>query len=186
MAERPSRRVIVAEVAALAAAVPFAIVEGAEARWDPALLAGLLAAAVIGDLTARDTTASRIKVSSSFLAIVTATVLLGAAPAAIIAVVTILAGWLRFRYPAPALLINLVTFAWFPLLAGALFHATVDATGVGQSDTPYYLAVFGLYVVALAINFAFVGGYVSYVDRGRLSDRVRRVLVPLLPTELVC
>src|SRR4051794_6574848 len=143
MAERPSRRVIVAEVAALVAAVPVAIVEGADARWNPALLAVLLAAAVIGDLTARDTTASRIKVSSSFLAIVTAIVLLGATPAAIIAVVTILAGWLRFRYATTGLLINLVTFAWFPLLAGAVFHATVDAAGVGRSNTPYYLAVFG-------------------------------------------
>src|SRR3954449_11023910 len=118
MAERPSRRVIVAEVAALAAALPIAILEGVDACWDPALFAVLLAAAVIGDLTARDTPASRIKVSSSFLAIVTATVLLGPAPAAVIGAITIVAGWLRFRYPPTHLPINLLTFAWFPLLAG--------------------------------------------------------------------
>ncbi len=33
-------------------------------------------------------------------------------------VITILAGWVKHRYARQHLLINLVTYAWFPLIAG--------------------------------------------------------------------
>ena len=185
MSGRPTRAVIALELAALGAAVLVAALQNGEASWNLALLAVLLVAAVSGDLTARDTPASRVKISSSFLAIITATVLLGATPGAVIGVVTILAGWSRFRYERATLLINVVTFAWFPLLSGIGFDATLHATGISRMDEPFYLLVFGLFVVALAINFALIAGYFSYVERDRLSTKVRRVLIPVLPTELV-
>lgn len=185
MPNRPIHRVVWLEVAGLLAAVAVAVWLGGEANWELPLFAVLLVAAVIGDLTARDTAAARIKISSSFLAIVTATVLLGATPGALIGTVTILTGWLRFRYAATGLLNNLVTFAWFPILSGSAFHATVDATGINGSDGLFYLLVFGTFVLALAINFALVAGERSYVERDPLRNKVRRVLVPLLPTELV-
>ncbi len=185
MSGRPTRAVIALELAALGAAVPVAVLQDGEASWDLALLAVLLVAAVTGDLTARDTPASRVKISSSFLAIITATVLLGGTPGALVGVGTILAGWSRFRYEKATLLINLVTFAWFPLLSGIAFNATLDATGISHMDEPFYLLVFGLFVLALALNFTLIAGYFTYVERGRLADKVRRVLIPVLPTELV-
>ena len=45
-------------------------------------------------------------------------------------VITILAGWLKHRYSRQDLLINLVTYAWFPLIAGIVFHAVADANGI--------------------------------------------------------
>src|SRR5437763_182875 len=150
MPGRPTRAITALEFAALAAAAPVALIAAGDASWDLGPFVLLLAAAVIGDLTARDTPASRIKVSSSFLAIVTATVLLGATPAALIGTVTIVAGWLRFRYARTGLLINVVTFAWFPLVTGIAFHATVVATGLGRRDGPFYLLVFALFCLALA------------------------------------
>src|SRR3954454_16584097 len=132
MPNRPIRGIVCVEAVGLLAAACVAVWLGTDANWELPLFAVLLVAAVIGDLTARDTAAARIKISTSFLAIITATVLLGATPGAVIGTVTILAGWLRFRYAPASLLNNLVTFAWFPLLTGAAFDAAVDASGVGD------------------------------------------------------
>ena len=48
-------------------------------------------------------------------------VFLGGTPAAVIGVVTITVGWLRWRDNRHDLLINLVTYAWFPLVGGLAF-----------------------------------------------------------------
>ena len=184
MPGRPSKRVVTLELVALAAAVAVAFWNNGESNWDLPLLGILLATSVAGDLTAVDTPTSRVKISSSFLTIVTATVFLGATPAALIGVATIFAGWLRFRYAATILLINLVTFAWFPLLSGIAFHASLQEIGIAQTDSLFYLCVFGLFVIALAIDFIVIAGYFSYVEGTRLSAKARRALAPLLPSEL--
>jgi putative nucleotidyltransferase with HDIG domain len=181
---RPTRRVITFELAALAAAVVVAVSSNGGSNWDLALFAILLATSVIGDLTAVDTPFSRMSISSSFLTIVTATVFLGETPAALIGVTTIAAGWLRFRYAPTTLLINVVTYAWFPLLSGLAFDQTLQATGVGQADALFYLFVFGLFVAALAIDFILIAGYFSYVEGTSLWAKARRALSPLLPSEL--
>jgi len=184
MPGRPSRRVVTLELAALAAALVVAVWRNGDSNWDLALFAILLATSVIGDLTAVDTPTSRVKISSSFLTIVTATVFLGETPAALIGVVTIGAGWLRFRYAPTILLINVVTYAWFPLLSGIAFEASLQGAGVGQMDSLFYLFVFGLFVVALAIDFILIAGYFSYVEGTSLWTKARRALSPLLPSEL--
>ena len=56
----------------------------------------LLAFSVFSDLTAV-ATESKVKISGSFLALVLAMVFLGGTPAALIGVITILVGWLRWR-----------------------------------------------------------------------------------------
>lgn len=180
---RPTRRVIGLEFAALCAGGAVALAANDYSDWDPSLFFVLLALSVVSDLTALDTPTSRLKISSSFLAIVTAIVFLGPTPAAVIGVVTIAAGWIRFRYAGTILLINVVTFAWFPLLAGVPFHAPLRAADLGQS-AGFYLLIFGLFVVALVLNFALIAGYFSYVEANRLSEKVRRALLPLLPLEL--
>jgi len=184
MPNRPIRGVVCLEAVGLLAAACVAVLLGPGANWELPLFGVLLVASVIGDLTARDTAATRIKISSSFLAIVTATVLLGATPGALIGTVTILAGWLRFRYTGSALLNNLFTFAWFPILSGSAFHAAVDATGVDGGDGLFYLLVFGAFMLALAINFLLVVGERSYVERDALWNKVRLIFMPLLPTHL--
>jgi putative nucleotidyltransferase with HDIG domain len=184
MPGRPTQRVIALELAALAAAVAFAVWRNGEANWNLPLLLVLLAASIAGDLTAVDTPASRVKLSSSFLAIVTAIVFLGETPAALIGAATIIAGWVRFRYAGTTLLINVVTYAWFPLLSGLAFERSLTATGAGHMDGLFYLLVFGLFALALAIDFTAIAAYFCYVERSRFSAKVRRALVPLLPSEL--
>ncbi len=184
MPGRPSKRVITLELAALAAALVVAVLSNGDSNWGLGLFAILLATSVVGELTAVDTPASRMVISSSFLTIVTATVFLGETPAAVIGVVTMAAAWLRFRYGAATLLINLVTYAWFPLISGLAFSAVLQGAGIGQTDGLFYLCVFALFVVALAINFTLIAGYSSYVDGTSLWTAARRGLAPLLPSEL--
>jgi putative nucleotidyltransferase with HDIG domain len=180
---RPTKRVISLELTALFAAVVVAVAANDTSNWDLPLFFVLLALSVVSDLTALDTPTSRLKISSSFLAIVTAIVFLGPTPAAVIGVATIAAGWVRFRYPRTILLINVVTFAAFPLLAGIPFDAILRTADTGHS-AGFYALIFGLFVVALMVNFVLIAGYFSYVEADRFADKVRRALLPLLPLEL--
>jgi putative nucleotidyltransferase with HDIG domain len=185
MPGRPSRRVIAFELAALVVAVGIAIWRGGDhANWELAPLLFLLALSIVGDLTVVQTAASGMKTSSSFLAIVTAVVLLGETPAALIAIATILVGWVVSRYPAEDLLINLVTYAWFPLIGGIAFHESVAAVGAGPMEPMYYVLVFGLFIVGLAVSFTLIAGYSCYVEGSRFITKAQRALVPALPSEL--
>src|SRR5690349_8847931 len=110
MQDRPSRAVVAAEWLALACAVIAGALLAGDANWDFALLAILLATSVVSDLRAIRITQYDIVVSGSFLVIITAIVLLGAVPAALIAVITTLTSWASKRYPANDLLINVVVY----------------------------------------------------------------------------
>ena len=184
MNSRPSRWVIALEAIALAAAAVAVAWRFEAATWDLGLFAALLVLAIASDLLAIDSAASRVKISGSFLAIVTAIIFLGAAPAALLGVLALTAAWIRSRYAWQDLLINLVVFAWFPLAAGIAFHEAVAATGASDEDPLFYLLVVGLFVLALIIDFALVAAYSCYLERSRFRTKVRRVLVPVLPSEL--
>ena len=184
MTGRPTRTFIVLELCALALAVGVAALRSGDADWNLGLFVTLLVVSIAGDLTAVDTPTTKVKLSSSFLAIVVAIVFLGEAPAAVIGVITIAAGWLRTRYAAPDLLINLVTYAWFPLISGIAFHEVVEATGVVDNDPSFYLLILGLFVLALVIDFVAIAGYSSYVEGTKLGPKFKRALLPLLPSEL--
>ena len=113
-----------------------------------------------------------------------AAVFLGGVPAAVMGVVTILAGWIQDRYAADILLLNVVTYAWFPLIAGITFHAIADAVPVETGTGVFYLLIFGVFVLALLIDFALIAGYMCYSERSNFVAKVRRGLLPLLPSEL--
>ena len=185
MEGRPSKAVIAAEWLALASAVVVGALLAGDANWDPALFAILLATAVGSDLRAVRITANKIVVSGSFLVIITAIALLGAVPAALIAVVTTVTSWASSRYPATDLLINVAVYAWFPLITGFLFERAVDEFGVGPADTSYYLLVLALFLGALVIDFVTITAYTSYVERSSFRARIKTFLLPVLPSELV-
>ncbi len=177
--------VIGLELAALAAAVALGAWANRFSHWELPLLAVLSAAAVVGDLLAFDVPGQRVKASTSFLAIVTAAVFAGPTPAAILGAVTIVAAWVRSPRAPHYLLNNFLTYAWFPLISGLAFHAVETATGTTNADGVFYLLVFSMFVLAQVINFTMIAGYSCYVDGGRLTDKIRRVLIPVMPSELV-
>lgn len=179
-----SRKVIAAHLAALASAGALAALTAGSADWDPALLAVLLAFSVLSDLRGSSIGAAKIKISGSFLALVLAMVLLGGSPAALIGAATIGIGWFRTRERPHFLANNLAAYAWFPLLGGLLFDAVRDGAGLDRSDGYLYLLVMGVFMFALALNFALVAGYACLVERSSFIAKTRAALVPVLPSEL--
>jgi putative nucleotidyltransferase with HDIG domain len=184
MAARPTKPVIYAQFVALAAALAVAILSNSMSNWDLGLLGTLTAVSVISDLIAVRTRVRQVVVSASFLTIVICAVFLGGGPAALMGVITILAGWVKARYPRADLLINLVTYAWFPLITGIVFHAVSEAGSVATGSAAFYVLIAGVFVLGLAIDFALIAGYSCYEERSSFLTKIRRALLPLLPSEL--
>ncbi len=179
---RPTRLAITGLFAALAATVAVAVWRAPDANWDPALFGVLLAFSIFSYLTAVSTE-SKVKVSGTFLALVLAMVFLGGVPAALIGATAMGLGWLaRWRDEPHYLLNNVLTYAAFPLIGGIAFHAGVEALHLSASDPAFYLCVFGLFQLVLAINFAMIASYGCYVERMPFSAKLR-VLPPVLPSE---
>ncbi len=99
---------------AVAATAAVAAWQAPSANWDWVLFGTLLGFSVFSDIMSIETE-SRLKVSGSFLALVLAIVFLGGTPAALIGILTILVGWLRFREGLSDLLVNALTFMSIPL-----------------------------------------------------------------------
>ena len=126
MTERPTRLAIAIQLIALALVVVVAGAARRDGDWNLPLLGTLLVLGVASDLLRVEVRAYRIFVSASFLAIVLAAVFSGVTQAMLIGLLTILASWARERYQRDYLLINLVTYAVFPLVAGLVFEAVIE------------------------------------------------------------
>src|SRR3954467_10259978 len=179
--ERPTRSIIAIQAVALALVAAAAVWRGPACDWDLGLLVVLFTFAAFSDLTAI-TTNAQLKISGSFLALVIAMVFLGGTPAALIGVITILVGWFRWRDEPHYLVNNVLTYALFPLAGGFLFRIVTEATGITQDDASFYLLVFGLFQVSLALNFIFTAGYRAYAERVSFRSQLA-VLPPVLPSE---
>ncbi len=182
-ARRPGA-VATAHALALASAVVVAVVTARTARWEIAPLLLITAFTVVSGLTYVETGSTRLKVSGSFLGLMLAAVLLGGGPAALIGAVTIGFVWLRSREAPHYLRNNLVTYIWFPLVGGLVFHGLTELTGADPHAVAYYLSVFAAFVVALGFNFLGVAGYQCYLDGSSLGQKAREALVPVLAAEL--
>jgi putative nucleotidyltransferase with HDIG domain len=182
--ERPTRLNHALLAAGLIGAVAAAAWRVPNADWNLPLFAILLGFSVFSDVTAIETE-SRLKISGSFLALVLAMVLLGGTPAALIGIAGILAGWLlRFREPFHDLLVNLLTYMTFPLVVGVAFRETIAHTQIADSEPAFYVLVFGAFLAALTINFSMIALDACYLERSSFIDKVRKVMIPLLPSEL--
>ncbi|HYH54504.1 MAG TPA: HD-GYP domain-containing protein, partial [Solirubrobacterales bacterium] len=181
--DRPTPLIIGLEGLLLACVAAGAVLAAPSANWDPALFGILLGFSVFSDLTAIPTS-SKVKISGSFLALVLAMVFLGGPPAALLGVITIFVGWLRWRDAPHDLLNNVVTYATFPLIGGLAFSAVVDRAGVTDSDPVLYVLVFCVFLLPLAINFLMIGAYTCYLERSSFAEKVRTALIPLLPSEM--
>jgi putative nucleotidyltransferase with HDIG domain len=183
--ERPTRMSLLLMALALAGVVAVGIWQAPNADWDLPLFAVLLAMACISDVMSIETK-SRLKISGNFLVLVLAMVFLGGTPAALIGVISTFAGSLRFRQNTQPsdFLVNLLTYASFPLAVGIGFQEVVAATQITSADPTFYILVFGVFVVALAMNFTMITVYTCYLERSSFIEKVSTDLVPLLSAEL--
>ncbi|MGH2980005.1 MAG: HD-GYP domain-containing protein [Solirubrobacterales bacterium] len=171
------------EILALGGAVALAVLTAPGANWKPFLLLMLLAFSVLSDLGAVETRAGA-KISGSLLALILAMVFMGGPPAAVIGVVTITFGWLRWRDSWRDLLINLVTYAWFPLIGGLAFAAARDGTGLSPDDGLFYVMVLGVFALSLLMNFTMIAGYACYEERSSFLAKAAKLLFPVFASEL--
>jgi putative nucleotidyltransferase with HDIG domain len=175
---------VAGQAAGIFVVVGAAIVAAPSANWDIALFAILLGFAIFSDLTATKVGVS-MKVSGSFLALVLSMVFLGGAPALVIGLITTGAAWLRWREAAHYFIHNLLNYSLFPLVGGVVFHALVAQNHITDSEVGFYVLVFGVFLMALAINFSMLAVYVRYVEGEPILAQVRNALIPLLPSELM-
>ena len=160
-------------------AIALAVLTAHTADWILIDLGILSALAVISDVTAVALPSGMMNVSGSFLGITLAAVLLGGAPGAVVGTLTIGIGWLRWRERADLFRNNLMTFMWFPLLSGLLFHWVSTHTGVvvhhhhqATYSASYYLLVFAVFMFALGLNFAMVTGYEGLIGRTSMPKKL--------------
>jgi hypothetical protein len=164
-------------------AVAAAIWQAPNANWELALLGTLLAMSIVSEVMSIETE-SHLKISGNYLAMVPAMIFLGGTPAALIGLISILIGWIRYRDNLHDLLVNVGTFITFPLVIGVAFHEIVSSAGITSSDIAFYVLVFGAFVGGIAMNFLMIGADAYYIDRGSFLEKLRTVLIPLLPSEL--
>ncbi|MGI8711586.1 MAG: putative bifunctional diguanylate cyclase/phosphodiesterase, partial [Solirubrobacteraceae bacterium] len=150
-------------------------------RWSLIALGLITAFAIAGELTTVQT--GKLYVSSSFLALILASVLLGPAPAALIGVITITVSWARERWVLARFLRNLTIYAWCPLLGGLFFHLTSSMAHVSSDSPSHYLLVFVTYLLTMMLTFVLALSYGK--ERTRLAVEIRETLLPVLPAELL-
>ena len=160
-----------------------AVWQASSANWELALLGTLLAFSIVSEVMSIETE-SHLKISGSYLAMVPAMIFLGGTPAAVIGLISILIGWIRYRDNLHDLLVNIGTFITFPLVIGVGFHEIVTAAGITSNDIAFYVLVFGAFVAGMAMNFLMIGADSYYVYRSSFLESLRTVLIPLLPSEL--
>jgi putative nucleotidyltransferase with HDIG domain len=184
MTERPTKLYMALQIAGSVVALGLSVWLAPMAQWDIASLLILVTLAIASEANVVNSGAQDIKVSGSFLAIIVALVVLGATPGVVVALISIAAGWVMERYALKTLLLNVFTFFWFPLIAGAAFHASIVQLDIGQHDTLYYLLAFGAFVVALVLDWFGIMAYYAYIERSPFWAKVQRAFLPVLPSEL--
>jgi putative nucleotidyltransferase with HDIG domain len=178
--ERPTALVLGLEILILAVALT-AIPLVPYNSWNVDLLIVLLGFSALSGLVGIKT--EKVYISGNFLAIVLAMVFLGGGPAALLGLVTIILGQLRWLDKPADFLSNLVTYAVFPLASGLAFRAVVEGMDISVSDPSFYAFTFAVFWFALAMNFVLIAAYASYLDRTAFSDKVG-LLRDALPSEL--
>jgi putative nucleotidyltransferase with HDIG domain len=165
----------------LAAAAGGALLSRA-ADWHPfGLFCVLLALAVLSEPFRLDT--KSFYVTTSFLAVVLAMTLLGPAPAAVIGVAIMLLNAGRRRPGWRPTLVNVSTYASFPLAGGVLFRALGGDDLAAGDHVPFLLLVLGVFLVTNALNFLLIAIDVAVLDGQPVWRSVRQVYMPTLPVE---
>jgi diguanylate cyclase (GGDEF)-like protein len=182
---QPGRGVLLVHVLALGLAGALVLFTAPSARWSPWQL-GVIAVFTIASDVTRVEGGSKLTVSGTSLGLMLAVVLLGGGPAAMVAVVTLLAGWPFNRPPGTGHIFrnDLAVFAWFLILTGLFFHAAVHAANVTPDAPGYYLVAFVAFVLSLVLNFVGIAGYQAYLRRLSLLRMARDALLPLLSAHL--
>ncbi len=127
--------------------------------------------------------------SAGFIALVLAATLLGPAPAVAIGIVAVTFDLVHRRPPLRAWSSNLLAYATYLLASGLLarllvgnVHSPADAHLIRSPI--FALVVFGVFVVAMVLNFLLIALNKRVFDGSRMLTQARTLLIPMLPGQL--
>lgn len=171
---------LLVHVGVLTAALAASVAATRTSDWEPLGVFGALVFLAIGsDLLAFKVRG--LELSGSFAAIILAAVVLGPAPAVIIALAPIVVSAVRRRLELQVLLSNLATYATFPF-AAAIAARALDLSA--QDD----LALAGLAVLvfmgANVLNFVMIYAFWTVHKGWKWRDGVQNMFLPVLPAQL--
>jgi putative nucleotidyltransferase with HDIG domain len=175
--------ILAAQAAVLFLAVATAVAVNEPADWEPIELVLLLFVLAVGSdmLTVE---IRGLRVSGAFLALVLAMALLGPAPAVAIALGSIIIDAIVSRRPWDRALINLATYAAFPLVGGLMIRATVGHAEPGATDALGFAGiVLVVFMATNTLNFAMVAAQLSLKGETTVKVAVREAFFPVLPSE---
>ena len=168
----------------LVAAVTAAVLATDANDWRPFdLLASLFVLAVAGQFLAVQ--AAGVQIGPAFISTALAMVLLGPAPAAVIAVAAVLA-W-SVKSPPPSLELgfnNIVSLTTYPVAGALLFQALGDPVESGASAGTVGATVFAVYLITNLLNFLLIVGYVCLRNGRSLPSAFVRLYLPVVPWEV--
>ena len=167
----------------LAASIAAAVYWTSPDDWRPwSLFASLLALALVGQFLSVRTGA--VQIGPAFVSTALAMVLLGPAPAAVIAVSAVLAWSIKARTPAPLVFNNVVALTTYPVVGALLFKAFGDPGEEQIAELSTAAIVFGVYLLTNFLNFLLIVGYLCLRDRASLVAAIRRLYLPVVPWEV--
>jgi putative nucleotidyltransferase with HDIG domain len=182
-AVKATERALLAGQAALTAGSAVGAVVLSDARdWRPlALFFLLLVLAVVSEAFRLET--KTFHISAAFLSLVLAMTLLGPAPAAVLGVAVMGVNALRRRAKWRHTLANVSTYAFFPLLGGAIFEAINGPALLNSNAALYILAVFALFMAMNILNFLLIAADIAVVDGQPIPSSLRNIYLPVVPVE---
>ncbi len=176
-----------AEVLLLAGTIAAAVSFSRPEEWSPTLLVVLLLAlSLAGEWFTVELSDGVL--SASLVAIVLAMGLLGPAPAATCGIAAMVLTSAARRIPPGQWLNNLSAFAAVPFAGGLIVRAIVGDVHDPHNQhlthgVVFGLIVFGVFIVALALNFVLIG-LDTRIMEGRSFPRQVREFLPLLPGQV--
>ena len=183
---RTSRRrslLVAGQIVLLGVTIATAAVTTDASDWRPlSLFLALLGLALVGQFMSVPTGA--VRVGPAFIATALAMVLLGPAPAAIIAVAAVLAWSLNARTAWPLVLNNVTALTAYPVAGALLFKALGDPGAEPEAEAATAVIVFAVYLATNFLNFLLIVGYLCLLQRTSVLDQVRRLYLPVLPWEI--
>jgi putative nucleotidyltransferase with HDIG domain len=174
---------VAGQIVLLAAAIVGAILGTEAADWEPlGLFASLLGLALVGQFLSVRTGA--VQIGPAFIATALAMTLLGAGPAAVIAVSAVLAWSLKTHIPRPLVFNNVVALTIYPVAGALLFEALGDPGAEPEAKFSTAAIVFGVYLATNFLNFLLIVGYLCLRDGTSIVGAARRLYVPVFPWEV--
>jgi HD-GYP domain-containing protein (c-di-GMP phosphodiesterase class II) len=171
----------------LAGSLAVTAISAREDEWSPLALVILLGALALFAQHLKITIRAQ-AVDAAFVALVLAMSLLGPAPAVAFALAAMIYTSATRRLSASDWLSNLSTFAVFPLVGALIVRALIgdvhDPHNHAVRGFTFAAVVFGVFFVALAINFLLIAWHKRVVWGRSIRDQIRQIFVPLLPAEL--